>query len=84
VETARLDEQQRYLTKIFGENFEGEKKYTAVHHHPCTGARPTKLCRWRIMFVGTQYGTCLCHLWHLKFGSGLSIFGKFIGHWPTL
>jgi hypothetical protein len=31
------------------------------------------------MFVGTQYGAWfMSHLWHLKFGSGLSIFGNFV------
>jgi hypothetical protein len=31
------------------------------------------------MFVGTQYGACcMSQLWHLKFGSDLSIFGKYM------
>ena len=35
------------------------------------------LLRWCVLFMGPQYGVCfVSHLWHLKFGSDLSIFGK--------
>lgn len=58
----------------------------AAVHQMCANpwrqaARSTKFCRWRLMFVGTQYGAWfVSHLWHLKFGSGLSIFGKFMAY----
>ena len=64
VEIVRLDDQHCCLTKIFRENLE-EKHCNAsdVHKSLASGRRSTKFCRWRLMFVGTQYGACcMSHL----------------------